>query len=51
MCDTCGCNITPGNRHLVISGRLSTTDNGQSAVKVLQGLLHENDRQSAQEPG
>ncbi|ACL72360.1 hydrogenase accessory protein HypB [Thioalkalivibrio sulfidiphilus HL-EbGr7] len=47
MCDTCGCNITPGNRHLVISGRLSTTDNGQSAVKVLQGLLHENDRQAA----
>ncbi|MFW5453133.1 hydrogenase nickel incorporation protein HypB [Thioalkalivibrio sulfidiphilus] len=47
MCDTCGCNITPGNRHLVISGKLSTTADGQSAVKVLQGLLHENDHQAA----
>jgi hydrogenase nickel incorporation protein HypB len=47
MCDTCGCNITPGNRHLVISGKLSTTPDGRSAVHVLQGLLHENDHQAA----
>jgi len=47
MCDTCGCNITPGNRHLVISGKLSRTPDGKSAVNVLQGLLHENDQQAA----
>ncbi|OOG22436.1 hydrogenase accessory protein HypB [Thioalkalivibrio denitrificans] len=47
MCDTCGCNITPGNRHLVISGKLSRTTEGKSAVNVLQGLLHENDHQAA----
>ena len=47
MCDTCGCNITPGNRHLVISGKLARTPDGNSAVNVLQGLLHENDHQAA----
>jgi len=34
MCDTCGCNITPGNEHL---------ESGREAVTVLQNLLHEND--------
>jgi hydrogenase nickel incorporation protein HypB len=47
MCDTCGCNITPGNRHLVIQGRLSRSADGRSAVNVLQGLLQENDHQAA----
>ena len=48
MCDTCGCNITPGNRHLVeVGGRLSQTGDGKAAVDVLHGLLGENDRQAA----
>ena len=37
MCDTCGCNITPGNAHLVES----------KTVEVLSNLLHENDHQAA----
>jgi hydrogenase nickel incorporation protein HypB len=48
MCDTCGCNITPGNEHLVKpGGRLARTEQGREAVTVLQGLLSENDRQAA----
>lgn len=47
MCDTCGCNVTPGNRHLVEGqGRLARTEDGKAAVTVLQGLLHENDHQA-----
>lgn len=47
MCDTCGCNITPGNKHLVEGeGRLATTEDGKQAVNVLQSLLHENDHQA-----
>lgn len=34
MCNTCGCNITPGNAHRT------------EAVSVLKGLLSENDRQA-----
>jgi hydrogenase nickel incorporation protein HypB len=37
MCDTCGCNVTPGNAHLV----------DRSSVEVLSSLLHENDHQAA----
>ena len=37
MCDSCGCNITPGNQHLPQRGE---------AVAVLQGLLAENDHQA-----
>ena len=37
MCETCGCNITPGNAHLVDT----------KSVEVLTGLLHENDHQAA----
>jgi hydrogenase nickel incorporation protein HypB len=45
MCDTCGCNITPGNRHLVTGdGAHARTADGRAAVTVLQGLLSENDR-------
>jgi hydrogenase nickel incorporation protein HypB len=48
MCDTCGCNITPGNRHLVeVGGKLSHDKEGRAAVDVLHGLLDENDRQAA----
>ncbi len=44
MCDTCGCNITDGNAHLVKpGGKLSLTASGNEAVSVLRGLLHEND--------
>lgn len=35
MCDTCGCNITPGNEHLISAN--------PQAVDVLRSLLHEND--------
>ncbi len=48
MCNTCGCNITPGNEHLVRGdGRLAHTADGREAVTVLEGLLSENDRQAA----
>jgi len=48
MCDTCGCNITDGNAHLVRpGGKLSLTASGNEAVSVLRGLLHENDHAAA----
>jgi hydrogenase nickel incorporation protein HypB len=48
MCDTCGCNITPGNKHLVRGdGRLAKTGDGRAAVTVLESLLSENDHQAA----
>jgi hydrogenase nickel incorporation protein HypB len=48
MCDTCGCNITDGNRHLVEGdGPLAQTESGREAVTVLKGLLTENDRLAA----
>ncbi len=48
MCDTCGCNVTPGNRHLVSAdGKLGRTESGREAVTVLQDLLSENDHQAA----
>ena len=47
MCDTCGCNITPGNRHLIQGqGKLARTADGRSAVTVLSRLLSENDLQA-----
>ncbi len=47
MCDTCGCNITDGNRHLLSpGGRLEQTDDGRAAVTVLKSLLDENDHQA-----
>ena len=42
MCNTCGCNITPGNRHLIYK----PVAPGGNAVTVLQDLLAENDRQA-----
>ncbi len=47
MCDTCGCNVTPGNRHLVEGhGKLARTGNGHAAIEVLSGLLSANDHQA-----
>ncbi|MEN8107923.1 MAG: hydrogenase nickel incorporation protein HypB [Pseudomonadota bacterium] len=48
MCDTCGCNVTHGNAHLLKpGGRLEKTADGREAVAVLHGLLDENDRTAA----
>ena len=48
MCDTCGCNVTHGNAHLVQpGGKLSKTDDGREAVTVLRNLLHANDHTAA----
>ena len=47
MCDTCGCNVTPGNEHLVAAGgELSRTSTGHESVEVLKGLLDANDHQA-----
>lgn len=44
MCDTCGCNLTHGNEHLIRpGGKLEITESGREAVSVLHGLLQEND--------
>jgi hydrogenase nickel incorporation protein HypB len=48
MCDTCGCNITPGNKHLLApGGKFAKVPDGNRAVDVLQNLLSENDHQAA----
>jgi hydrogenase nickel incorporation protein HypB len=48
MCDTCGCNVTPGNEHLVAAGgHLAKTSGGNESVEVLKGLLDANDHQAA----
>ena len=47
MCDTCGCNVTPGNEHLVAAGgHLAHTSSGSESVEVLKGLLDANDHQA-----
>ena len=47
MCETCGCNVTPGNEHLVAAGgHLATTSSGNESVEVLKGLLDANDQQA-----
>ncbi len=47
MCDTCGCNVTPGNEHLVAAGgHLAHTASGNESVEVLKGLLDANDHQA-----
>ena len=43
MCDTCGCNITPGNEHLA----REKNEQGRDAVTVLKNLLSANDREAA----
>jgi len=48
MCDTCGCNVTPGNAELLQpGGRLAKTADGHEAIEVLHGLLHANDHTAA----
>jgi hydrogenase nickel incorporation protein HypB len=48
MCDTCGCNITDGNKHLVAAGgALAHTESGAESVAVLKGLLDANDHEAA----
>ena len=48
MCDTCGCNITPANQHLIQpNSKISKLSNGKTAVDILRGLLSENDHQAA----
>jgi hydrogenase nickel incorporation protein HypB len=48
MCDTCGCNVTPGNEHLVAEGgHLAHTSAGNESVEVLKGLLDANDHVAA----
>jgi hydrogenase nickel incorporation protein HypB len=48
MCNTCGCNVTHGNAHLLAPGaRLSRTASGHESVSVLKRLLDENDQTAA----
>lgn len=48
MCDTCGCNVTHGNQHLVgQGGQFEHTAQGHESVEVLQNLLHANDHEAA----
>jgi len=48
MCDTCGCNVTPGNEHLIrADGKFAKTQDGKQAFSVLNSLLHENDHQAS----
>jgi hydrogenase nickel incorporation protein HypB len=43
MCDTCGCNLTPGNTKFAYK----PVEKGATAVSVLKGLLQKNDDQAA----
>ncbi len=43
MCNTCGCNITPGNRPLVLAEKPKF---GLTTVSVLQNLLSKNNHQA-----
>ena len=43
MCETCGCNITPGNEHLA----RQKDSQGNNAVTVLKNLLGANDQAAA----
>jgi hydrogenase nickel incorporation protein HypB len=47
MCDTCGCNVTHGNRHLVsVGGTFAHTASGAESIAVLKGLLDANDQEA-----
>jgi hydrogenase nickel incorporation protein HypB len=43
MCNTCGCNVTPGNAHIA----QQKDTNGASALTVLENLLTANDQTAA----
>lgn len=45
MCNTCGCNVTPGNRHLLFT---APHHKPVSAVNVLSNLLKHNDAHAEQ---
>jgi hydrogenase nickel incorporation protein HypB len=48
MCDTCGCNVTSGNAHLVTNeGKYARSEDGRESVLLLRNLLSENDHQAA----
>jgi len=48
MCDTCGCNVTSGNAHLVTNeGKYARTEDGRESMVLLRNLLSENDHQAA----
>jgi len=48
VCDTCGCNITSGNQHLIKpGGKLSLANNGATSISVLKSLMNENDQVAA----
>ena len=46
MCNTCGCNVTDGNRHLLTPAS-KTPVLGNNPARILNGLLEHNDRQAA----
>jgi hydrogenase nickel incorporation protein HypB len=47
MCDTCGCNLTTGNEHMVAEGgHLARTSSDTESVEVLKSLLDANDHQA-----
>lgn len=47
MCQTCGCNVTAGNAHLIQGdGALAKTADGHATITVLNQLLKENDHQA-----
>jgi hydrogenase nickel incorporation protein HypB len=47
MCDSCGCNVTPGNQHLIEGdGKLAKAGNNNTAVDILHDLLSENNHQA-----
>ncbi len=48
MCETCGCNVTAANQHLLEGdGELAHTAGGGETLSVLKGLLDANDRAAA----
>jgi len=46
MCDTCGCNLTPGNRHLLEPGGELEHSDGTRSIEVLEHLLSANDHEA-----
>lgn len=47
MCDTCGCNVTPGNQfRIAAGGHLHKTAAGTESIEVLESLLHANNEQA-----
>ncbi|MEZ5541311.1 MAG: hydrogenase nickel incorporation protein HypB [Pseudomonadota bacterium] len=48
MCNTCGCNVTHGNAHLLApGGKFEKTPAGHESVTVLRNLLSANDQTAA----